>query len=80
MCFTQRYWVVNWTTFFVVSLVCWLLGLRQYSSNADYIVIGIALALLLLSLLATAFILRSLIRGRFSYDEITRSWKYVLNK
>lgn len=79
---TQRYWSINWYTYCVLSVICWLLGsnvlehgLRSLRlTSAD----GLILAVIIISAVYNLYLSGSLVGGRLSYRAQTTKWKTIL--
>lgn len=81
---THRYWVVNWYTFFILSVLCWILGsgvweadnIVQRLSSVKVVLSGIGI---LSSCVHNLYLLGSLTHGKYSYDSNEDFWKRILS-
>ena len=77
-----RYWMVNWYTFFVLSMVCCLLPLAfgvSWSARSDprVLVVWMAVLVVAVSGYSLARVLFSLVSGERSFDAVAEFWKQV---
>jgi len=77
----HKYWLINWCTFGGLSLFCCITSLTFYkglfSWNNTPILIGIVL--LIWSAISTFETLRAVNKGKYSYNENTLFWKFILD-
>jgi hypothetical protein len=75
----NRFWMINWYTFFALTSVCCLLPLhfgltlRQFSLDTSPWYLAIAFEIL--SVIYTLRIIIHLTHGRYSYEKVTEFWK-----
>jgi hypothetical protein len=80
----HRYWVINWHTFFLLSVVCWVLGANVWEPGRTHLSMPAPwawpfLALIVLTSLHMAYLVGSLTRGRHSYDRNEEMWTRVFS-
>jgi hypothetical protein len=76
----HRYWIINWTTYFVLSMSCCALPLLFGLAVVDAgllvrLVYGLSLSAVLVCTLYTFLILRSLRVGGSSYKNMAEAWR-----
>ena len=81
----HRYWIINWYTFFTLAVVCCSLSLRFKKDSMTLFskgnsLIYFALGITILSSLYTLNVVAHLIRGKYSYERVTKFWSKVFRK
>jgi hypothetical protein len=71
---TNRYWVITYYTFLLLSAVCWLGSLKE----AHMLFISFSGIIILISVIYNLNILYSLIHGKYSYNFNEHIWEQVL--
>jgi hypothetical protein len=75
----HRYWMINWYTFFALTVICCLLpfrfGLKIRPFNWEKLPWYLAFLALALSIIFTSKIVFSLTHGKYSYERVFEFWK-----
>jgi hypothetical protein len=74
----HRYWILNWFTFFGLSLLCLYLA-RELGGINNQDIYYIFFALFIIALIQTLYSLQNLINDKFSYNTSEDFWKRVLS-
>jgi hypothetical protein len=75
----HRYWMVNWYTFALLSVLCCGLGSAQAAAGWAKILAGLGCVLTGFSAIYTLVMVAELTGGRFSYDYYTACWRKFLS-
>jgi hypothetical protein len=74
---TQRYWIINWYTFLLLGVACWIVAWRSGMSAFSFEGL-VAAAALILSTIHNLSVLGHLVKGDYSYDGVQEIWRRVL--
>jgi hypothetical protein len=81
----HRYWIINWYTFFTLSVICCIIpflagvDIDPSSDKRSFFVLA-AIVIVLFSSLLTFRIVAELIIGRYSYDRMAAFWGKVMKQ
>jgi len=76
----HQYWIINWYTFFILAVLSCVLSCfyLHWSKASQFVPLGIALLLVLLTLGKTMLMLNRLVRGNSSYLYHSVCWREYL--
>jgi hypothetical protein len=79
----HRFWMINWYTFFSLSVVCCTAALRWNinqtpPSTPFFFVVAFSFFLVVLCATYTTWLIRQLTFGKYSYDHVTEFWKMFM--
>ena len=79
----HRYWIVNWYTFLILSIICCILPFF-FSINMNPMIdkrallVWTSIIVVLVTVVYTYRMVADLIIGKYSYDNVTEFWKNIL--
>ncbi len=74
---TQRYWIINWYTFLVLGVACWMVATRS-GMSINSLEARLSLVALLTSVVHNLSVLGHLVYGDYSYTGVQETWRRVL--